>query len=115
MRFPPLDYADLVSLGCDPMTAWSLEDGIASASPQPPRLVAQLVRELLARPAPETDQMAYLRHVRDILIGLTDWTQAIDSPLTQEQQQAWAAYRQSLRDLPAAWNGDGAIPWPQSP
>jgi len=59
--------------------------------------------------------MAYLRHVRDILIGLTDWTQAVDSPLTQEQQQAWAAYRQSLRDLPAAWNGEGSIPWPQTP
>jgi len=30
-----------------------------------------------------------------------DWTQFADSPLTVEQKQAWATYRQALRDLPA--------------
>jgi hypothetical protein len=115
MRFPPLNYEDLVAMGCDPMTSWSFDGGVASASPEPPRLVSQLVRELLARPTPEGDQMAYLRHVRDVLIGLTDWTQATDSPLSEEQRQAWAAYRQSLRDLPESWSGDGTIPWPQIP
>lgn len=59
--------------------------------------------------------MAYLRHVRDLLIGLTDYTQANDSPLSPEQRAAWATYRQALRDLPQTYGGDGPIPWPVAP
>ncbi len=44
---------------------------------------------------PARDRLACLRHVRDLLIGLTDWTQAADSP------QAYA--------------GAGPIPWPEAP
>ena len=59
--------------------------------------------------------MAYLRHVRDLLMSVTDWTQANDSPLTGAQRAAWATYRQSLRDLPETYSGDGPIPWPVAP
>lgn len=41
-----------------------------------------------------------LRAFRDNLLSQSDWTQMPDSPLTDAQRQAWAAYRQSLRDLP---------------
>lgn len=39
------------------------------------------------------------RKVRaDILQG-TDWTQASDSPLSDEKKAEWATYRQALRDI----------------
>jgi len=33
------------------------------------------------------------------LLGKTDWTQLSDIELTVEEKQAWAVYRQALRDL----------------
>jgi hypothetical protein len=115
MRTPPLEWEDAIALGMD-ATAVVTWNGVAyTVDPPLPRLLSQLFRELAARPAMEGDRLAYLRHVRDLLIGLTDWTQAADSPLKQEQRTAWAAYRQALRDLPSAWDGESAIPWPQVP
>ena len=114
MKSPPIDWPDLIALGMDVSATVSCEAGVYTVDPQPPRLVAQLLRELAARPAPE-GRMAYLRHVRDLLMGCTDWTQAVDSPLTEAQRAAWATYRQSLRDLPSVYSGDGPIPWPVSP
>lgn len=43
-----------------------------------------------------------------------DWTQLPDVPLTEEQKQAWVAYRQDLRDVtnqPDPFN----IVWPVAP
>lgn len=114
MKTPPIDYVDLVALGMSPTAVVTGSAGGYAIEPQPPRLVRQLMRELLAFPAPD-DKAAYLRHIRDLLIGLTDWTQAADSPLTDEQQAAWAIYRQALRDLPKSYSGEGAIPWPVAP
>lgn len=34
------------------------------------------------------------------LLQSSDWTQSPDSPLSAESKQAWATYRQALRDLP---------------
>jgi hypothetical protein len=50
----------------------------------------------------ELDDRAYaiLRENRNKLLAESDWTQMPDSPLTDAQKQAWATYRQSLRDLP---------------
>lgn len=57
-----------------------------------------------------------LRPERDRRLAASDWTQMPDSPLTTEQKQAWAAYRKSLRDLPAAVKAPTAsIPWPAEP
>jgi hypothetical protein len=114
MKNPPIDWADLVAFGVDASASVSFDGSSYTVDPQPPRLVSQLLRELAARPAPE-DRMAYLRHVRDLLMGLTDWTQAADSPLTDSQRAAWAAYRQALRDLPSVYSGEGPIPWPVAP
>jgi len=44
-----------------------------------------------------------LRAARDKALADSDWTQVADAPVDKE---AWATYRQSLRDLP---NSDG---WP---
>jgi hypothetical protein len=42
-----------------------------------------------------------LRKIRNVFLRESDWTQFTDAPLTDEQKQAWATYRQALRDLPA--------------
>lgn len=42
----------------------------------------------------------WMRQERNHRLGRSDWTQFNDSPLTAEQQAAWATYRQQLRDFP---------------
>jgi len=52
------------------------------------------------KPNPEFE----LRKLRNAFLRDSDWTQFSDSPLSAEQKQAWATYRQALRDLPANSN-----------
>lgn len=63
-------------------------------------------------PIPEEWIWERLRMRRDNLLKQTDWTQVVDSPVDQE---AWAAYRQSLRDLPASTKDPRNAAWPQPP
>lgn len=64
------------------------------------------------------DQMRQLRLERDTRMKQSDWTQLPDSPLLGNAD--WVAYRQALRDFPAAvealespdWT---ALPWPVPP
>jgi len=42
---------------------------------------------------------AQVRAARDRALSASDWTQVADAPV---DQQAWATYRQALRDLPSA-------------
>jgi len=114
MRNPPIEWADLIAFGVADSATLSFDGSACAVDPPPPRLVSQLLRELAVQPAPE-GRMAYLRHVRDLLMGLTDYTQASDSPLSESQRAAWAAYRQALRDLPSVYSGEGPIPWPVAP
>lgn len=37
--------------------------------------------------------------LRNYLLQITDWTQLPDVELTQEEKDAWATYRQSLREI----------------
>ena len=37
------------------------------------------------------------RNTRNDLLAASDWTQANDSPLTDEAKTSWASYRSSLR------------------
>ena len=48
-----------------------------------------------------TDYIGALRHMRDILLRESDWTQFTDSPLSDSKKTEWKTYRQNLRDLPA--------------
>ena len=48
-----------------------------------------------------TDYISALRHMRDMLLRESDWTQFTDSPLTDSKKTEGKTYRQSLRDLPA--------------
>ena len=50
---------------------------------------------------------------------MSDWTQANDSPLTDEKKAEWRVYRQALRDitgnLPADLDDPDDISWPAEP
>lgn len=113
--FPPLDYADLVAFGLPPDAAIGCDGTTLRCDANVPKFVRKALVAAMASPPPAGDRITYLRHVRDLLMGLTDYTQAADSPLAEEQRAAWATYRQALRDLPAAYSGDGPIPWPVAP
>jgi len=53
---------------------------------------------------------------RNTLLQSCDWTQTLDSPLSDTKRQEWATYRQALRDLPSEPSLDPANPsWPTEP
>jgi hypothetical protein len=59
-----------------------------------------------------------IRERRIELLAASDWTQVLDSPLTESQKTAWATYRQALRDLPddqGAVNSFEDVVWPTPP
>jgi len=54
------------------------------------------------------------RQTRDDLLAESDWTQAVDSPLTDEKKAEWITYRAALRNLPT--DKDWPDPtWPTKP
>ena len=42
------------------------------------------------------------RSKRNDLLAASDWTQANDSPLSNDKKIEWATYRTALRDLPSS-------------
>lgn len=56
--------------------------------------------------------MDELRAERNLKLSTSDWTQVADAPVNQ---QAWATYRQALRDLPANTTDPANPIWPSKP
>lgn len=63
----------------------------------------------------EEQQEMQVRAQRNSLLTLCDWTQLPDAPLTEEQKQAWAEYRQALRDVPEQAGFPENVVWPSTP
>ena len=53
-----------------------------------------------------------MREIRNGLLIDSDWTQVADSPV---DRQAWATYRQALRDFPATWEAGPEADFPDTP
>jgi hypothetical protein len=53
-----------------------------------------------------------MRIERNRLLADSDWTQTADAPV---DQQAWATYRQALRDFPATWTPADTAEFPDPP
>jgi len=53
-----------------------------------------------------------VRGERDRLLAETDWTQVADAPV---DAQAWADYRQALRDVPDQTGFPSDVTWPSKP
>lgn len=65
--------------------------------------------EIAERTANKTAQV---RAERDALLASTDYTQLSDAPVNSE---AWAVYRQALRDLPTRSGFPWTMTWPIKP
>ena len=53
-----------------------------------------------------------MRLHRNRLLAESDWTQLPDTPI---DRQAWANYRQPLRDFPATWTPAPTVNFPERP
>ena len=62
-----------------------------------------------------TDYIGALRHLRNILLRESDWTQFTDSPLTDSKKPEWKTDRQNLRDLPATESDPENATFPTKP
>lgn len=56
-----------------------------------------------------------LRRKRNQLLTESDWTQVPDSALSDSKKTEWAAYRTSLRNLPANTSDPANPTWPEEP
>jgi len=74
-----------------------------------------IVADLDKVSAKKEQKLVEIRKTRDTLLSQCDWTQARDSPLSQEKQDEWAQYRQSLRDLPITVTDPTNVTWPTPP
>ncbi len=54
-----------------------------------------------------------MRYRRDLLLANSDWTQTVDNPTGNAE--AWATYRQALRDFPATWTPSDTADFPEPP
>ena len=97
-------------------------DGITMSVPLDPgnRHYAEIMRQVDAGelvvdpdPGPTEEQLAaQARTQRDGLLSQSDWTQVADAPV---DHQAWADYRQALRDVPQQNGFPTDINWPTKP
>jgi hypothetical protein len=65
-----------------------------------------------AKESLDATQAKSVREQRNKLIAECDWTQVADSPVDKE---AWATYRQALRDVPQQAGFPWEVNWPESP
>jgi hypothetical protein len=86
--FRPHDRATQKLVSCEPV----VENGFAFIVAVADKTEAEIAADVASK-------AAQLRAARDRALSASDWTQVADAPV---DQQAWATYRQALRDLPDA-------------
>ena len=67
---------------------------------------------------PKINAVDYAREQRAYLLANCDWTQAVDSPLSEIAKASWATYRQELRDMTVDLDPEltaSEIVWPTPP
>ena len=78
-------------------------------------LVELSEQEILEHPANIERKIEIIRQKRNFKLQQSDWTQMPDSPLSEEDKQIWADYRQELRDLPSNIIDIDNFEWPSIP
>jgi len=68
--------------------------------------------ENLIPPNNSEKQAEEVRKQRNALLVESDWTQVADAPVDVE---AWADYRQALRDVPDQYGFPWSVEWPEKP
>jgi hypothetical protein len=71
--------------------------------------------ESLGASVPDEEKWTAIRMHRAGLLAGCDWTQLPDAPLTLEEKQAWAAYRQALRNIPQDYDDPDQVVFPETP
>jgi hypothetical protein len=61
---------------------------------------------------PSNDNALVMRTIRNRLLAESDWTQLPDATCDRE---AWATYRQALRDFPTTWTAGPTADFPDTP
>jgi len=75
------------------------------------------IQELQSSTTREARVAQSMRSERNTLLAASDWTQANDSPLTDEAKASWVTYRTALRNLPnhSNWPNLEDSDWPTKP
>jgi hypothetical protein len=71
-----------------------------------------VVFEEWVAPFPDAPRLDMARYFRNGLLASSDWTQLADAPV---DRQAWATYRQALRDFMSGLDADNPIVFPAPP
>lgn len=88
------------------------KNGLILSRPRKPYKWARWDGENWYNPKTAEQEWKTLRGERDLLLQKSDWTQLPDVPLATKE--AWAAYRQALRDV-TLQSDPFNIVWPQPP
>lgn len=82
-------------------TAYYIANGVAVAIPAKPDQYS--IFDFTTKQWVQNETMAItdVSTKRKKLLYASDWTQIPNNPLTSEQQEEWATYRQELRDIPS--------------
>ena len=72
----------------------------------------QVSRVFTVEQVPDEEKAGQMRSYRNTLLAECDWTQLQDAPVNQ---QAWANYRQQLRDITTQPGFPWEIEWPAKP
>jgi len=63
----------------------------------------------------DAEQADSVRAERNKRLAECDWTQLADSPLTPDEKNAWALYRETLRMIPQQLGFPWNVDWPPAP
>lgn len=72
----------------------------------------QVNRVFTVEAIPDEEKAGQVRAERNDKLTASDWTQVADAPV---DKQAWATYRQALRDITAQEGFPWTITWPDAP
>jgi len=67
---------------------------------------------------PPNTTFEWMKQRRNMRLLECDWTQGVDSPLSDTKRTEWATYRQQLRDLPTSYpnpTSKDEVTWPTKP
>jgi hypothetical protein len=101
----------LSNLGHPICNAALWKEELGGTAPDEAVIVEECERLLKLQNAP-IDPWAIIRGKRNKLLSDSDWTQLADASLNSEQKQAWAVYRQALRNLPSSFSTNEEVVWP---
>lgn len=101
------DHGDFIRAPRDDgFIGWILNENNEWIDPNPP-----------VQPPQPSDEEKWeaIRLKRDKLLTQTDFIMLPDSPYTDAERQAWATFRQQLRDLPDSVGNPDDVVWPVAP